>query len=104
LRAQDFPSPELLLQAKSQKQIILTGANMFNNKPKSGLAFLEENRVIYSDPSEISKPQSLAQFLKGCTRLNKRLLGEYISKPDNIEVLKAFISLFDFKNVRFIIR
>lgn len=76
---------------------------MFNNKPKSGLAFLEENRVIYNDPSEISKPQSLAQFLKGCTRLNKRLLGEYISKPDNIEVLKAFIGLFDFKNVRFII-
>ncbi|KAJ3572817.1 hypothetical protein NP233_g2836 [Leucocoprinus birnbaumii] len=95
----DFPSPESLLQAKSQKQIILTGANLFNNKPKNGLAFLEENRIIYNDLSEeVSKAKSLATFLKGCTRLDKRLLGDYISKPDNIELLKAFIGLFDFRN------
>ncbi|KAF5358079.1 hypothetical protein D9756_001747 [Leucocoprinus leucothites] len=94
-----FPSPESLLQAKSQKQIILTGANLFNNKPKNGLAFLEENRIIYNDLSEdVSKAKSLAFFLKGCTRLDKRLLGDFISKPDNIEILKAFIGLFDFRN------
>lgn len=73
---------------------------MFNNKPKSGIAFLEENGIIYKDLSdEVSKARSLASFLKGCTRLDKRLLGDYISKPDNIEILKAFIGLFDFKNV-----
>ncbi|EKM82858.1 hypothetical protein AGABI1DRAFT_118287 [Agaricus bisporus var. burnettii JB137-S8] len=94
-----FPSPASLLQAKSQKQIILTGANVFNNKPKNGLAFLEENGIIYNDLSEdVSKTKSLALFLKGCTRLNKRLLGDYISKPDNIELLRAYIGLFDFQN------
>lgn len=31
--------------------------------------------------------------------LDKRLLGDYISKPDNIDILKAFFGLFDFKNV-----
>lgn len=73
---------------------------MFNNKPKNGLAFLEENGIIHNDPSEeVPKTKSLALFLKGCTRLDKRLLGDYISKPDNIELLKAFIGLFNFKNV-----
>ena len=100
LSPQEFPTPQSLLQTKSQKKLILTGAARFNSKPKTGLTFLEENGLIYTDLSpEISKAQSLATFLKGCTRIDKRLLGDYISKPENIEILKAFIGLFDFKNV-----
>ncbi|KAG6869073.1 hypothetical protein C0993_003393 [Termitomyces sp. T159_Od127] len=95
----EFPTPESLIQTKSQKKLILTGASRFNAKPKSGIAFLEDNKLIYTDLSEdITKARSLAYFLKGCTRLDKRLLGDYISKPDNIELLKAFIGLFDFRN------
>lgn len=97
---QAYSDPEALLQTKSQKKLILTGAARFNTKPKTGVIFLEENKLIYQDLSpEVSKPQSLAIFLKGCTRLDKRLLGDYISKPENIEILKAFIGLFDFKDV-----
>lgn len=97
---QNFTAPDELMQAKSQKQLVLTGAARFNAKPKNGLVFLEEHGLIYSDLSpEVSKARSLAIFLKNCTRLDKRLLGDFISKPDNIEVLKAFIGLFDFKNV-----
>ena len=47
----------------------------------------------------MSKERSLAVFLKNCTRLDKRLLGDFISKPDNVDILKAFIGLFDFKDV-----
>ncbi|KIK63700.1 hypothetical protein GYMLUDRAFT_221940 [Collybiopsis luxurians FD-317 M1] len=95
----DCPSPESLLQTKSQKKLILTGTSRFNTKPKTGLAFLEENGLIYADLSdEVDKPLSLARFLKSSSRLDKRLLGDFISKPDNIDVLKAFIGLFDFKN------
>lgn len=56
--------------------------------------------MIYKDlaPGE-TRELSLAKFLKSCTRLDKRLLGDFISKPDNIELLKAFIGLFDFKGV-----
>jgi brefeldin A-resistance guanine nucleotide exchange factor 1 len=72
----------------------------FNAKPKLGLAFLEENKLIYSDLSpEISKAHSLAIFLKASTRIDKRLLGDFLSKPDNLELLKEYISLFDFKDV-----
>lgn len=89
------------MQDKSRKKLVLTGAARFNSKPKSGLAFLEENKLIYSDLSpDVSRARSLAIFLKSCTRLDKRLLGDYISKPDNLELLKEFFGLFDFKNVR----
>ncbi|EGN96105.1 hypothetical protein SERLA73DRAFT_112215 [Serpula lacrymans var. lacrymans S7.3] len=93
----NFVSPEELLQSKSTKKLVLTGAARFNSKPKVGLAFLEENKLIYADVSpEVSKAHSLAVFLKNCTRLDKRLLGDYLSKPDNLELLKEFIGLFNF--------
>lgn len=89
------------MEAKSRKQLVLTGASRFNTKPRTGLNFLEENKLIYADLSaDTTKAQSLAKFLKGCSRLDKRLLGDFISKPDNIDLLHAFLSLFDFKGVR----
>ncbi|KAK2467063.1 hypothetical protein APHAL10511_001321 [Amanita phalloides] len=95
----DFPPPESLIQTKSQKELIIAGAARFNAKPKSGVAFLEEKSLIYNDLSpHVSRAHSLATFLKGSTRLDKRLLGDFISKPENIDLLTAFIGLFDFKN------
>ena len=89
------------MQRKSKKRLILNGAARFNSKPKTGLAFLEENGLIYHDLSdEITRPQSLAKFLKSSTRLDKKLLGDFISKPENLDVLKAFVGLFDFREVR----
>jgi brefeldin A-resistance guanine nucleotide exchange factor 1 len=89
------------MQRKSKKRLILTGAARFNSKPKTGLAFLEENGLIYHDLSdEVTHAQSLAKFLKSSTRLDKKLLGDFISKPENIDVLKAFVGLFDFREVR----
>lgn len=98
--SKEFPSTEDLSNAKSRKNLVLTGAMRFNTKPKAGLAYLEENGLIYADlDSGISRARSLAIFLKGCSRLDKRLLGDFISRPDNTELLKEFISLFDFKDV-----
>ncbi|CAA7267940.1 unnamed protein product [Cyclocybe aegerita] len=93
----DFPAIDSLLQVKSKKQLILTGAARFNAKPKTGLAFLEENKIIYANP-EMAKARSLAIFLKGCTRIDKRLLGDFISKPDNLDLLREFVCLFNFKD------
>ncbi|EIW85385.1 Sec7-domain-containing protein [Coniophora puteana RWD-64-598 SS2] len=93
-----FTSPDELMQKRAQKKLVTIGAAKFNSKPKLGLAFFEENKLIYSDQSsDISRAQSLAKFLKSCTRLDKKLLGEYISRPENIDVLRAFLELFDFR-------
>jgi len=65
--------------------------------------FLEENGLIYADPN-VPRPLSLAEFLKTCARIDKRILGDFISKPDNLDALEAFIGLFDFKDVCPIVR
>lgn len=96
---EDYTTPQVLLDTKSRKQIVRTGATRFNTKPKTGLTFLEENKLIYHDLSpEVSKEQSLAAFLKSCNALDKKLLGDFISKPDHLELLRAFIGQFDFQN------
>lgn len=43
--------------------------------------------------------KALAIFLRSNGRLDKKLLGEYISNPDRLNLLKAYIGLFDFKGV-----
>ena len=96
---QDYVSPDVLRQTKSQKKLVLTGVSRFNTKPKTGISFLEENKLIYTDPNE-PRARSLAAFLKNSTRFDKRLLGDFISKPESIDILKAFVNLFDFKGVR----
>ncbi|KAJ6547119.1 Sec7-domain-containing protein [Mycena capillaripes] len=98
----DFPPPAILTHAKSQKKLIVTAAARFNTKPKQGVAFLEENQLIYTDlpadAPESAKAHNLAVFLKGCARLDKRLLGDYLSREENLPLLKAFIGLIDFRD------
>ena len=100
----EAPSVENLTAQKSRKGILLTGAQMFNQKPKTGLAFLEKEGIIIPDASiegsdEEKRATAVAKFLRQSTRLDKKLLGEYISRPDQPALLKAFIGLFDFKGV-----
>ncbi|KAJ7197212.1 hypothetical protein GGX14DRAFT_471834 [Mycena pura] len=98
----DLPEPESLMQTKSQKKLIVSAAARFNTKPKNGVAFLEENQLIYTnlppDAPESAKAHNLAVFLKRCARLDKRLLGDYISREESLPLLKAFVGLFDFRD------
>lgn len=96
---QGSPAIQGLLDKKSTKNLVSAGVALFNSNPKSGLVFFEENKLIYNDPN-VPRSQSLAEFLKSCARLDKRILGDFISKPDHLGVLEAFIGLFDFKDVR----
>nr|XP_031861344.1 uncharacterized protein CI109_003316 [Kwoniella shandongensis]KAA5528416.1 hypothetical protein CI109_003316 [Kwoniella shandongensis] len=96
------PTPDDLQHAKSRKGILLAGATLFNNKPKKGIAFLEEQGIIVPDPNgpgtdEEKRDLAIAKFLRHSSRLDKKLLGEFISRPDQVGLLKAFIGLFDFK-------
>jgi brefeldin A-resistance guanine nucleotide exchange factor 1 len=82
-------------RSKANKQVLLEGAAAFNLKPKVGIKFLEEHGVITKDPA------SLANFLKTTPKLDKKLLGDFISRPDQIEVLKSFMQSMDFSGVSF---
>ncbi|TIA87609.1 hypothetical protein E3P81_03875 [Wallemia ichthyophaga] len=95
--------PTNIALTKSRKRIILNGAQKFNSKPKLGLEYLTRHGVIDVEMADESWTKatcdSVAKFLKQCARLDKRLLGDYISRPENSEVLKSFMSLFDFRDL-----
>ncbi|CAE7052219.1 unnamed protein product [Rhizoctonia solani] len=108
-------TPEALLYIKSRKLLVLQAAEKFNEKPKKGVAFMLENGLVdfkveevpeekSDEPAKSEKelakradPKSLARFLKTCPKLDKKVLGEYISHLDNPELLKEFIGIFDFR-------
>ena len=91
-------SPELvrLRKQRQRKKIIINGAMRFNENPKAGIAYLVSNDII-GNPDD---PLQIAQFLKGTARVSKKVLGEFISKKSNENILKAFIGLFDFGGKR----
>ncbi|ORY75549.1 Sec7-domain-containing protein, partial [Neocallimastix californiae] len=91
-----YLSPELLLEHKQKKEIWKEGARRFNIKPKKGIEFLQHHKFL---PTPIDS-YSLAVFLKTTPQVNKKALGEFIAKPDNVDLLTAFISLYDFHNKR----
>jgi len=91
----DLESYAVLYKRRQEKEILVKGTVKFDDNPKAGLLYLEEHKMI----SSLNDPVAVAQFLKSSTRLSKKLLGEYIAKPANLEVLKAFIRLFDFDGV-----
>ncbi|KAJ3392024.1 GDP/GTP exchange factor for ARF [Entophlyctis sp. JEL0112] len=90
------PSPEELLGVKLRKRLLAEGAERFNKSPKEGIRFLQEQKLLPT-PAD---PQSIANFLKTTPGVNKKLIGEYIAKRGNEDILKTFIKLYNFKGKR----
>ncbi|KAJ1830958.1 GDP/GTP exchange factor for ARF, partial [Coemansia sp. RSA 2711] len=88
-----------LLDRKQHKDTMMRAARLFNEKPKDGIAYLQRANVLSRDNST-EMAQQLASFLRETPTINKRLLGEYLSKPSNLEVLQAYLGLFDFSGRR----
>lgn len=85
-----------LREQRRTKKIIVQGAAKFNENPKSGIAFLN-SRGIIDDPNDA---KSVASFLKGTTRISKKVLGEFISKKGNEAILEALMDTFNFDGKR----
>uniref|UniRef100_A0A093VLR4 SEC7 domain-containing protein n=1 Tax=Talaromyces marneffei PM1 TaxID=1077442 RepID=A0A093VLR4_TALMA len=91
-RHEGYPDPEKLKSQRQRKKIIVQGATKFNEDPKAGVAYLASQGII-ENPDD---PELVARFLKGTTRVSKKILGEFIAKKQNEKLLAAFINLFDF--------
>jgi brefeldin A-resistance guanine nucleotide exchange factor 1 len=88
-----FPSAEQLRKQRDLKATIIKGTSKFNESPKAGIAFLASHGVI----SSVDDPKAIAQFIQGSSRLDKKVLGDFISKSSNDKILIAFLEAFDFK-------
>lgn len=91
-----FPDVQALRKQRALKKIITKGASKFNDNPKAGLAFLAAQNVI----SNVEDPRQVAEFLKGTTRVDKKVLGDFLSKRGHEDLLTAFIETFDFTDSR----
>ena len=96
----DVTSSQTLISIKNQKRLLKEGAEKFNSNPKEWIEFLQCSGTlilahqILPTPAE---PEHLAEFLSNSPHINKKQLGDYISKQPNIEILKAFMLRYDFK-------
>jgi golgi-specific brefeldin A-resistance guanine nucleotide exchange factor 1 len=91
-----YPDLMELRKVREKKKIIVRGATKFNEKPKAGIAFLASEGIIENPDN----PMCIAEFLRSTTRLDKKILGEFITKKGNEEILNAFLDLFDFSGLR----
>jgi brefeldin A-resistance guanine nucleotide exchange factor 1 len=87
-----YPPLERLRSQRKTKKLIIKGAQMFNEEPKAGIAYLANHGII----EDAKDPVQVARFLKGTGRLSKKVLGEFISKRNNEDLLGAFVDLLDF--------
>lgn len=88
---------EKLMTLKRRKKIIETATEQFNNKPSKAIGYMQETGLVQKDPLD---PVEVAQFMRTNPHLDKKQLGEFISKRDNLHILKAFVESFDFANLR----
>lgn len=91
-----LPDPAHLKHRRRRKKIIILGADKFNEAPKDGLAYLEAQGII----EDTRDPVSVARFLKGTSRISKKVLGDFLSKRGNEPILRAFLECFDFSGKR----
>lgn len=69
----------------------------FNEKPKKGVAFLQESKFLGTTPEDV------ATFLLKTPSLNKAAIGEYLGEGDaeNIRVMHAFVDQMAFTDMAF---
>ena len=91
-----YPDPDMLRERRRRKKLIIKGTSKFNESPKGGLAYLQDKGVV----ENAADPLCVAKFLQGTSRLNKRVLGDFLSKKGNEAILDAFMGSYDFTGKR----
>jgi brefeldin A-resistance guanine nucleotide exchange factor 1 len=91
-----IPTREELVELKQKKKIYQIGTEQFNIKPSKGLLYLQDQGLL----SKVLKPSEVVTLLKENHRLDKKMIGEYISNKNNKNVLEAFVKSFNFEDTR----
>uniref|UniRef100_A0A3P8UJW0 Golgi-specific brefeldin A-resistance guanine nucleotide exchange factor 1 n=1 Tax=Cynoglossus semilaevis TaxID=244447 RepID=A0A3P8UJW0_CYNSE len=91
-----FPDSQELLGIRTKKKLLITGTEQFNQKPKKGIQFLQEQGLL-SNPMDNNQ---VAQWLRENPRLDKKMIGEFISDRKNMELLDSFVNTFTFQGLR----
>lgn len=82
-----------LNEAKKKKRLLWLALDKFNARPKDGIQFIKENKLIDNN-------DDLVHFLKDNIKVDKKVLGEFLSKEENKPLREAFIKSLNFTNLR----
>ena len=85
------------LEKRRKKTAFINCTELLNENPKEGVKLLAKEGFI-SDDKDYEEVANF--FFSKSARLNKKMLGEFLAKPKNSHLLDAFISLFDFRDLR----
>ncbi|XP_062852207.1 Golgi-specific brefeldin A-resistance guanine nucleotide exchange factor 1 isoform X3 [Trichomycterus rosablanca] len=91
-----LPDTQELLAIKNKKKLLVTGTEQFNQKPKKGIQFLQEKGLL-SSPMDTKE---VAQWLRENPRLDKKMIGEFVSDRNYMELLDSFVNTFMFQGLR----
>ena len=79
------------------------GRRLFNQKPKDGIKYLIDSKVVENTPKSVA--EMLVETLPGgrAAMFSKTKIGEYLgeNEPFNLAVLKEFAAAQDFKDMSF---
>ncbi|XP_060943116.1 Golgi-specific brefeldin A-resistance guanine nucleotide exchange factor 1 isoform X2 [Limanda limanda] len=89
-----LPDSQELMEIRRKKKLLITGSEQFNQKPKKGITFLQEQGLLPMDNNQV------AQWLRENPRLDKKMIGEYISDRKNMDLLDSFVNTFTFQGLR----
>lgn len=87
----------LLESWKGYKRQFQQGVALFNQKPKKGVAYMQEQGLVGPSPADVS------QFLARTQGLNKSLIGDYLGERDdfNLKVMHSYVDALDFTEMEF---
>ncbi|KAK2832680.1 hypothetical protein Q5P01_016569 [Channa striata] len=91
-----LPDSQELMEIRTKKKLLITGTEQFNLKPKKGIQFLQEKGLL-NNPMDNNQ---VARWLRENPRLDKKMIGEYISDRKNMELLDSFVNTFTFQGLR----
>ncbi|NXD69278.1 GBF1 factor, partial [Eolophus roseicapillus] len=91
-----LPNPQELMQIKNKKKLLITGTEQFNQKPKKGIQFLQEKNLLATPINN----NEVAKWLRENPRLDKKMIGEFVSDRKNIDLLESFVGTFSFQGLR----
>lgn len=85
--------PSQLVYMKLRKGLLETATKDFNESPKKGIETLLKHSLAVD-------VKTIARFLRENQNLNKNLMGEFLAKKDNTDILNAFIESFELSGIR----